>query len=168
MLKTIDAFWLDKVFEPLSVWIYEVSGIGVYTLARWLLLFAAVGVCVHGGIHGFAVLIQRPFEIIASVGTLAVISICAINASGYEERYHKRLSQALPPNLRAPGSFSTFVREISLLNVFLTIVVPISETPLLMIVDDITYTSFFFGMYFLACTPRPPKRKPAKLKALPV
>lgn len=167
MFEALDKFLLDKVFEPLSLWIHSVSGIGVYTLAKWFLLFAAVGLCTHAGIHGL-LLLQRLLEIVALAVQLVVVSIFATRASGYEERYHKRLSTALPPDTRRPGSGITSLREVTPLMVVVGFISK-DETLLLGIVDNVTFISFFFGMYFLSCRPRPPRSKRVnKLKPLTV
>jgi hypothetical protein len=130
-------------------------------------LFASVSVFVHLGIHGFEVILKRPLEVIFNAFHLTLISVCAVRANEYEERYHKRLSTALPPNLRTGVSVARIFREVTPF-IFVIGFIAKNETYLLYIVDNVGNVSLLAGLYFLACRPLPPRQKRvAKLKVAP-
>jgi hypothetical protein len=45
VFEAVDRFLLDKVFEPLSVWIHRMTGLGVYTLEMVPFVCFSFGLC---------------------------------------------------------------------------------------------------------------------------
>jgi len=167
VLDSIDKFLLDKVFEPISDWVHHTFGIGVYTLTRLVLLVTVALLFAHVGVAGLETLIKRPLLFLDSIIVLVVLSVLSVKAAEYEDTYHKRLSDKLPPNLRTPGSI--YFRQVSIVVLLVNITPSKDELVVEYWIGLGVSAGITIGAYFLACRPRPPRsKKVTKLKALPV
>lgn len=166
MFDAIDKFLLDQVFEPLSDWMHSTFGLGVYTFARLVLFAAATFLFLRFGIYGLSLIIKRPIVVLDSAILLVVISYLSVRAAEYEERYHRRLSDKLPPDMRSQGP--TYFRQVTLIGFFVTLTPSANQSMPVYAVSVGIAGCIMAGTYLLACRPRPPRAKRVKkLKALP-